>query len=134
MRLWFDENLSPSLVHIAHDHGFEATCNRDRGALGLKDPQLRASVQAEGYVFVTDNAIDFRPMYERARIHPGLVIMPARSGRDRQQHLVRVLIEWIIATAAKADETPADFLVNTLVEIDDDGGCTSLPLPDPSGA
>jgi predicted nuclease of predicted toxin-antitoxin system len=72
VKLWFDENLSPTLVSIAQDHGFEASCNRDRGALGHDDPQLRASVQAADFVFVTDNAIDFRPMYERDAIHPGL--------------------------------------------------------------
>lgn len=31
MRLWIDEDLSPSLVDVAHAHGLDATCNRDRG-------------------------------------------------------------------------------------------------------
>ncbi len=74
MRLWFDEDLSPTLVWVANERGLEATCNRDRGTLGSTDLQLRRLVQAEGYVFVTDNASDFRPMYARDAIHPGLVV------------------------------------------------------------
>jgi predicted nuclease of predicted toxin-antitoxin system len=42
VKLWFDEDLSPTLVRVANEHGVEATCNRDRGALGHKDAQLRA--------------------------------------------------------------------------------------------
>ena len=65
MKLWFDEDLSPTLVQVANERGFQATCNRDRGVLGAKDAVLRRLVQAEGFVLVTDNATDFRPMYER---------------------------------------------------------------------
>ena len=71
MKLWFDEDLSPTLVQVAHERGFEATCNRDRDLLGIKDPRLRRIVQSEDYVLVTDNASDFRPMYRRDDIHPG---------------------------------------------------------------
>ena len=65
MKLWFDEDLSPTLVQVANERGFEATCNRDRGLLGATDAELRAIVQAEGFVLVTDNAVglpaDVRP-------------------------------------------------------------------------
>jgi predicted nuclease of predicted toxin-antitoxin system len=27
MKLWIDEDLSPSLVDVAHRHGLDATCN-----------------------------------------------------------------------------------------------------------
>lgn len=71
MRLWFDEDLSPTLVRIANEHGLEATCNRDRGVLGHTDAQLRQLVQSQGHVLVTDNASDFRPMYRHDEVHPG---------------------------------------------------------------
>lgn len=77
MRLWFDEDLSPTLVGVAHELGFEGTCNRDRGVLGISDAPLRQLVQGEGFVFVTDKASDFRPMYARDDTHPGLVVVPA---------------------------------------------------------
>jgi hypothetical protein len=35
-RLFLDDCLSPSLVGMAIDAGFEATCSRDRGLLGAK--------------------------------------------------------------------------------------------------
>jgi hypothetical protein len=73
VKLWFDEDLSPTLVQVAHALGLEATCKRDRDALAAKDPQLRRLEQ--GFVFVTDNAADFRPMYERDAVHPGLIVI-----------------------------------------------------------
>lgn len=130
MKLWFDEDLSPTLVHVANDKGFEATCNRDRGVLGLKDPALRTLVQDEGAVFVTDNASDFRPMYARDHIHPGLIVLPGAHGRDVQQRLLSIAIDWIVNAATAAGESPEDYLVNTLVDVGDDGACTAQALPD----
>jgi predicted nuclease of predicted toxin-antitoxin system len=129
VKLWFDEDLSPTLVQVADERGFEATCNRDRAVLGYKDPQLRALVQGDGYILVTDNASDFRPIYARVEIHPGLMVMPAEFGRDRQQQFARAVIDYVVDAAAQAGETPADFMVNKLVEIDHDGACAVQDLP-----
>jgi predicted nuclease of predicted toxin-antitoxin system len=129
VKLWFDEDLSPTLVSIANQHGLEATCNRDRGLLGATDARLRAVVQAEGFVLVTDNASDFRPMFAREEIHPGLAVIPAEYGRAEQQRLTAVLIEFIIDAARAEGERPADFMVNRLVEVDDDGRVTVRELP-----
>jgi hypothetical protein len=117
------------LVQVANERGFEATCNRDRGVLGHKDAQLRRPVQGEGYVFVTDNASDSRPMYEREEIHPGPAVMPAEVGRERQQQLAGAVIDWIVSAAAEIGQTPADFMVNRLVAIERDGSCTTHDLP-----
>lgn len=129
MRLWFDEDLSPTLVRVANQLGFEATCNRDRGLLGATDPTLRAVVQAEGFVFVTDNAADFAPMYARDDVHPGLIAMPGAYGRDRQQEIVAGVLAWVDRAAQAAGETSAAFMVNSLVEADRDGECTVRDLP-----
>jgi predicted nuclease of predicted toxin-antitoxin system len=104
VKLWFDEDLSPTLVQVANAHGIEATCNRDRNMLGTKDPELRAIVQNEGFVFATDNASDFRPMYERDEIHPGLLALPGSNGREAQQQLAAAGIEWIVQAAGDADQ------------------------------
>ncbi len=114
---------------MVNERGFEATCNRDRAVLGHKDAQLRPVVQGEGHVFVTDNASDFRAMYARDKIHPGLVLMPGEFGRDRQQQFARAVVDWIVNAAAEAGEAPADFMVNKLVEVDYDGACTAENLP-----
>jgi predicted nuclease of predicted toxin-antitoxin system len=129
VKLWFDEDLSPTLVAIANDRGFEATCNRDRGLLGATDAQLRLIAQAEGFVLVTDNASDFRPMFARADIHPGLAVMPAEHGRAGQQRLAGLLIAFIVSCACDTGETPADFMLNRLVEINDDGHASTRELP-----
>ena len=55
--------------------------------------------------------------------------MPASFGRARQQRLADALIEFIIEQAAAADESPADFMVNRLVEIDAAGAVTARELP-----
>jgi predicted nuclease of predicted toxin-antitoxin system len=101
VRLWFDEDLSPTLVEVANERGFKATCNRDRGLLGRTDQELRRIVQNEAYVFVTDNASDFTPMYERDEVHPGLAAMPAEVTRERQKELVAALIDWLVSAATE---------------------------------
>ena len=129
MKLWFDEDLSPTLVQVANEHGFEATCNRDRGKLGITDAELRTLAQAEGFVLVTDNASDFRPMFARDDIHPGLAVIPGEYGRAEQQRLAYVLIDFIVDTAHAGGEAPADYMVNRLVEVHDDATVTATELP-----
>jgi len=128
VRLWFDEDLSPTLVQIAHELGFEATCNRDRGVLGISDARLRQLVHSEGFVLVTDNASDFRSMYGRDDVHPGLIVVPARYGRASQQTLTRDVISWIVNAALESSHTTADYMLDRLVEIDRDGSVTTYEL------
>jgi predicted nuclease of predicted toxin-antitoxin system len=129
VRLWFDEDLSPTLVQVAEEHGFEATCNRDRGMLGAKDNELRHVVQAEGFVLATDNATDFRPMLVRDGIHAGLVVIPGTVARDRQRELASIVIDYIVGLARQAGEDPADFMVNRVVEVDQHGECSIGDMP-----
>jgi predicted nuclease of predicted toxin-antitoxin system len=58
VKLWIDECLSPALVGQAHDRGYEATCTRDRGQLGLPDDELIVLAVDEGFAFVTNNDAD----------------------------------------------------------------------------
>jgi predicted nuclease of predicted toxin-antitoxin system len=129
VRLWFDEDLSPKLVQVAQEHGFAATCNRDRGMLGAMDHELRQVVQAEDFVLVTDNASDFRPMFVRDGIHPGLVVVPGTVARDRQRELASVVIDYVVELARQVGEDPAGFMVNKLVEVDEHGECSTQDLP-----
>lgn len=129
MRLWFDEDLSPTLVRIANEHGLEATCNRDRGVLGHTDAQLRQLVQSQGHVLVTDNASDFRPMNRHDEVHPGMIVIAGGDDRARQQQLVRMVIAWIRNEATESAQTPELFMINKLVEIDSQGMTTAFDLP-----
>jgi alanine dehydrogenase len=97
--------------------------------LGSKDHELRRVIQAEGYVLVTDNASDFRPMFARDAIHHGLVVLPGTVPRDRQQELARAVIGYIVELARDADEQPVNLMVNKLIEIDENGESSVRDLP-----
>ena len=97
--------------------------------LGAKDYELRRLVQAEGFVLVTDNATDFRPMFERDGIHPGLVVVPGTVTRNRQRELASAVIGCIVRLARQAGEAPGDFMVNRLVEVDEHGECSMQDFP-----
>lgn len=95
--LFFDECLSPSLVGMANDAGFDATCARDRGLLGAQDWQLITRIISCNYTFVTRNARDFRGkdpnspggLYASQDAHPGLICLNSNfvMTRERQQYL-----------------------------------------------
>jgi hypothetical protein len=95
----------------------------------VTDARLRRAAQGEGFVLVTDNVSDFRPMFAREEVHPGLVVMPGEYGRDGQQRLAGRVIDFIVATAREAGETPVNLIVNRLVEIDDDATASAHELP-----
>ncbi len=82
-RLLLDECLSPRLVKSACDAGLDCSCVRDRGWLGLKDPELVRCVMDGDYILVTVNSRDFRGkgfispggLYLFEEMHPGLICL-----------------------------------------------------------
>ena len=96
---------------------------------GIGDATLRKLVHREGFVLVTDNASDFRPMYMSEDVHPGLIVVPAGYGRARQHLLTREVITWVANAALRSDQDTADYMLNRLVEIDQHGSVTSYELP-----
>jgi predicted nuclease of predicted toxin-antitoxin system len=83
MRLWIDEDLSPSLVNVAHRHGLDATCNRYRALLGGFDTEVMQRCMEEDRTLITNNYGDFRRLCESQTAHPGLIVLPTPS-RERQ--------------------------------------------------
>lgn len=130
MKLWIDECLSPALVGQAHDRGFEATCTRDRGQLGLPDDELIVLAVDEGFAFVTNNDADFRGLCAAAELHAGLVVLP-QGRRDDQRRWLDMGIAHIERRAAEAGEAPADWMLNRVVEVDPaTEACIDAVLPD----
>ncbi len=91
LKLLIDECLSPELVDMAYAAGhYEATCVRNRGWLGVKDPELVRRVLDEDFVLVTHNARDFRGpgegapggLYARVEFHAGLVCLNSSFRMD----------------------------------------------------
>ncbi len=129
MKFWIDECLSPTLVGHAHSHGYEATCTRDRGLLGMRDDELLALAVSEEFVFVTNNHADFIGLCTNAELHTGLVVLPQRP-RDAQFPLFSDAIAHIEHHAEQATEAPADWMLNRVVEVDDESeACRDMPLP-----
>jgi predicted nuclease of predicted toxin-antitoxin system len=113
MRFLIDECLSPALVQIAIDAGFECTCVRDRGLLGATDPKLMKFLLQEDFTLVTENASDFRALFATAELHPGLVCLGASPmNLEAQRELLQIALEAL-----------GDDLMNQVLEVTkDDAG------------
>lgn len=128
VRFFIDENLSPSLVRICNDAGFDATCSRDRRRLGDEDPSVAELCFEEERVCVTVNAGDFRQLAEHNGLHAGLVTMPSARG-ERQRELMAAAITAVLDLAAAAGEEPAAFMINRVLEVEADGTWAVYDLP-----
>lgn len=128
MRLFVDENLSPRLVSVGHDRGYDATCARDRNLLGEPDPKILDFCVDEDRVCVTNNADDFRALVGDVELHPSLIVLP-NVARGRQFQLLDAALAFIEQEAAAAGREPRDLMVNHVVEIEEDGAPERYELP-----
>jgi predicted nuclease of predicted toxin-antitoxin system len=128
VKFWIDECLTPRLVGHAHSLGYDATCTRDRGQLGMRDDQLLTLAVAEEFVFVTNNHTDFVGLCASTALHTGLVVLP-QGPRDIQLTAFGNAIDYIERVAAETREAPADWMLNHVVEIDElSRDCKDAPL------
>ncbi len=104
-----DECLHPLLVEVAHEHGCEAHHVTHLGMSGWKDYQLLQPVQERDFTFVTNNARDFRGLYQSLPLHAGLIILLPNVSTERQQRLFRAALESIQAGS----------LVNEVIEVNE---------------
>ncbi len=82
MKFLIDECLSPNLVTIAVQAGFEAYHVAHVGKAGWKDWNVARYARQGDFTVVTNNAEDFRQLYANESLHAGLVILvPMVSGR-----------------------------------------------------
>ena len=107
MRFLVDECLHKGLVKIAQAVGYEAHHVVELGKAGAKDYQLRDLIVKEEFVFVTNNARDFRRLVEKSTLHPGLVIIVPNVRPAVQDELFGCALEAI----AKLPDT-----VNKVIE------------------
>jgi hypothetical protein len=75
VRFLIDECLHTSLTQVANNAGHEAHHVNWRGWSGFKDPQLREVILREEFVFVTNNARDFRKLMGESEMHAGLIVI-----------------------------------------------------------
>lgn len=130
VKLFVDENLSPRLVSVARERGYDAACARDRGLLGERDSAILGFCLNEDRVCVTNNAGDFRELVGNIDVHPGLIVLP-NTVREAQLEFFGQALEFIEQEAKKAGQAPRDLLVNHALEVDETGTCTMYELPAP---
>jgi predicted nuclease of predicted toxin-antitoxin system len=87
MKFLIDECLHTSLVEEANHAGYEAYHVVYYGLQGLKDHELMRRIREEEFVFVTNNASDFRKLFAREPIHSGLVIIVPSVSPPLQRRL-----------------------------------------------
>jgi hypothetical protein len=120
-KFFIDECLTPELVGMAQDAGFEATCSRNRGMLGLKDWELIRVVVDQDYTLVTHNSHDFRGegrgkpggIHAKQAIHPGLICLNSNLPLD-------ILRQRRLFAYALAELRDRDDLINHALEVFED--------------
>src|ERR1700730_16903296 len=75
MRFLIDECLHESLVEVAHAAGFERTHVNHLGLSGKPDWELAERIVKDEFTFVTNNRVDFLPLFGKKDLHPGLIFL-----------------------------------------------------------
>jgi predicted nuclease of predicted toxin-antitoxin system len=89
VRFLIDECLHTSLTDVANKAGHEAYHVTRRGWTGFKDHQLREVISRGEFVFVTNNARDFRKLMGESELHAGLNCSHSQCNADRAARTVR---------------------------------------------
>ena len=113
MRFLIDECLHTSLVAEAVSRGHEAQHVNWLGLSGETDWNLMPRIIEGDFVFVTNNASDFRKLYLREPIHAGLVIIVPQVTPVIQRTLFNLLLD---------DLGDDPDIVNEAIEIRIEGG------------
>ena len=95
VKLLIDECLHTSLVKVATDRLYEAYHVVHLGMSGLKDHELMSRIRDEDFTLVTNNAIDFRRLFGKEQIHPGLVIIVLNVVPAIQRALFAAVLDYI---------------------------------------
>src|SRR6266404_8189505 len=111
MKFLIDECLHTSLAEVAQQAGFEAHHVAHFGLQGKKDHQLMMRVRDEAFIFVTNNAPDFRRLFAKEPLHAGLIVIVPSVAPSLQRELFKA------ALAEVSKREP----VNSVVEVDWDG-------------
>ena len=112
MRFLVDECLHTSLIKVLNDSGYEAYHAVYLGMSGWKDHDVMKRVRKEDFVFVTNNASDFRALFSHEDVHPGLIVIIPNLRPEHQRSLLSAGLRHI---GDRRD------LINKVIEIDIDG-------------
>lgn len=120
MKFLVDECLSPALVTVANEAGYEAYHVAHRGWSGLTDGDLLKRALDGDMVMVTNNRSDFLALVGEIELHPGLVVILENVRREAQVACFRSVLA---ATGG------ADSLINRVAEVDGEHKVRIYDLP-----
>ncbi|MGA8613443.1 MAG: DUF5615 family PIN-like protein [Xanthobacteraceae bacterium] len=97
MKFLIDECLSPELVALARSRGFhQSTHVTWLGMRSRKDWTIVRRAIADDFILVTNNTVDFQPLYERQEVHAGLICLnvpPGQMTLDAQKSLFLLALD-----------------------------------------
>jgi predicted nuclease of predicted toxin-antitoxin system len=97
VKFLIDECLSPALVRLARQRGYvESTHVTWLGLRSRKDWSIVRRAVDSGYVFVTNDTVDFISLLRREGMHPGLVcldVVPGLMSLDVQRRLFAIALD-----------------------------------------
>jgi predicted nuclease of predicted toxin-antitoxin system len=93
MRFLIDECLTPDLVTVAQQAGYEAYHVAHIGKASWSDWDIAAHAHERDFVVVTNNASDFRRLYANSSLHAGLVILITGTGWLTQMRLFKAALD-----------------------------------------
>lgn len=113
-RFLIDENLSPKLVEVARDRGYEAMHVNHLGLRTEADWELLKVVAENDWVLVTNNLVEFRGRYRQIDLHPGIIFLVPILRRPQQRSILTTARAQTVAAvsitrgrAALANPAPA---------------------------
>jgi len=121
VRFLVDECLSVELVLTVEEAGFDAHDIAHVGKAGWKDWNVAQYASQRDLVLVTNNGADFRRLYAKASIHPGLIITTPSVDRTMQRRLFR---------GAMGELAVVGEPINQVLEVDLDGETVTFSLFD----
>ncbi len=97
MKVYLDEDLSPSIAVFLRQRGVDATSAHEAGNSQLEDRAQLEDATREGRAIVTRNVVDFLRLARDAvasnTAHAGIVLVPSSLRGDEYQAIVDAIVE-----------------------------------------
>lgn len=97
MKVYLDEDLSPSIALLLRQRGVDATSAHEVGNSQLEDRAQLGCATREGRAIVTRNVVDFLRLARDAVAtntgHAGIVLVPASFRGDEYQAIADAIVE-----------------------------------------
>ena len=97
MKVYLDEDLSPSIALFLRQHGLDAVSAHDVGNSQLEDRAQLEHATRDGRAIVTRNVIDFLQLAHDAVAtntrHAGIVLVPSSFRGDEYQAIADAVVD-----------------------------------------